>query len=130
MFQMASLVCPLCPTERTSHLNFNLTTFMKHVKLFHSHQPDFSITCGLHGCLRTFKNYRTFQNHVSNFHAGFDTLAVDGGLPGAGSEGDDLELARSLDLVDPTDDSMLSKHNVIEPRVGKTFHWTRYVCSY
>ena len=31
-------------------------------------------------------------------------MAVDGGLPGAGSEGDDLELASSLDLVDPTDD--------------------------
>ena len=69
---MSSLVCPICPPERTSHLKFNLTKFMKHIKLFHSHQPGFSITCGLHGCLRTFKNFRTFQNHVSDYHAGCD----------------------------------------------------------
>ena len=69
---MSSLVCPICPPERTSHLKFNLTKFMKHIKLFHSHQPGFFITCGLHGCLRTFKNFRTFQNHVSDYHAGCD----------------------------------------------------------
>lgn len=68
---MASLVCPICPIERTSHLDFNLTQFMKHIKLFHSHQANFTITCGLHGCLRTFQNFRTFQNHVSNYHAGY-----------------------------------------------------------
>ena len=33
---------------------------MKHIKLFHSHQPSFSITCGLH-------------NHVSDYHAGCDS---------------------------------------------------------
>lgn len=73
---MSSLICPICPPERTSHLKFNLTKFMKHIKLFHSHQPGFSITCGLHGCLRTFRNFRTFQNHVSDYHAGCDNYDV------------------------------------------------------
>ena len=30
---MSSLICPICPPERTSHLKFNLTKFMKHVIL-------------------------------------------------------------------------------------------------
>ena len=57
--------CPICPPEWTSHLKFNLTEFMKHIMLFHSHQPGFSITCGLHGCLQTFKNFPILQNHMS-----------------------------------------------------------------
>ena len=63
-------VCPLCPPERTSHLNLSLTDFLKHVKLLHSHQPGFNITCRINGCIRSFKNFRTFQDHVSAFHRG------------------------------------------------------------
>ena len=38
---MPGLICPLCPYERTSQLNLNLTNCLKHIKLFHSHQPYF-----------------------------------------------------------------------------------------
>ena len=44
---MPRLICPLCPPERTFNLNMNLTDFLKHVQLFHSHQPGFSIHVGL-----------------------------------------------------------------------------------
>lgn len=75
---MPRLICPLCPFERTSHLNFNLTEYLKHIQLFHSHQPSFSITCGLGGCLRTFRNFQVYRNHVSTFHKGDQSLGDDG----------------------------------------------------
>ena len=64
----AQLVCPLCPHERTAHLHFDLTDFLKHMKLFHAHQAGFRVTCGISGCQRSFSNFRTFQNHVSAMH--------------------------------------------------------------
>ena len=38
--------------------------------------------CGLNGFLQTFNNFRTFQNHVSHYHAGYDSyvnVGYDGG---------------------------------------------------
>lgn len=75
LLQMTSLICPLCPVERTSQLNLNLKNFMKHIQLFHSHQPSFSITCGLGGCIRRFTNFQVFRNHVSVFHSGDPLLS-------------------------------------------------------
>ena len=57
---------PLC--SFTSHLKLNVTNFLKHIKLFHAHQAGFKLTCGIHGCQRTFINFRTFENHVSAMH--------------------------------------------------------------
>lgn len=60
---------------------------MKHIKLFHSHQPGFTITCGIGGCQRSFTKFRTFQNHISALHrhqealsntTTFDTPSADG----------------------------------------------------
>ena len=61
----AKMVCSLCPAERTEHLSLNLTSFLKHVKLFHAHQPGFKITCGISDCQRSYTNFRTLQDHVS-----------------------------------------------------------------
>ena len=60
------LSCPLC--SLTSHLKLNVTTFLKYIKLFHAHQARFKLTCGIHGCQRTFTNFLTFENHVSAMH--------------------------------------------------------------
>ncbi len=62
------LVCPLCPRERTSALQLSLREYLKHIQLFHSHQPGFRITCGISGCARTFQNFLTFRCHISAFH--------------------------------------------------------------
>lgn len=105
---MPTLICPLCPYERTSRLNFNLTDFLKHIKLFHSHQPGFSITCGLHGCLRTFKNFRSFQNHVYDYHGGDCTLT--------NHEGDDKEASDDPDDAD--DESCLDGGGFDDHDVG------------
>ena len=89
---MPRLICPLCPPEMTVNLNMNLTEFLKHVQLFHSHQPSFSITCGLNGCLRSFSSFRSFRNHVYSYHGGESSLdlqqTADSGNGGIGDIGD------------------------------------------
>ena len=74
---ISMLVCPICPRELTVGLKFNLTEFLKHVKLFHSHQPNFSITCGVRGCMRSFHNYITFRNHLYMYHSCDSNLSND-----------------------------------------------------
>ena len=57
---MASTLIKTCPYCQFFAPSDQLLT--KHVRLVHSHDPDFRIQC--EQCLRTFKNYRTFQNHI------------------------------------------------------------------
>ena len=63
------LVCQLCPAERALSLPFTLKDYLRHIELFHAHQPNFRITCGIGGCQRTFHNLQTFRNHVSDHHS-------------------------------------------------------------
>ena len=102
------LVCPLCPQQFTAHLHFNLTTWLKHIQLFHAHQAGFRIACGIHACQRTYTNFGTFRNHVYAMHqhqanptSTFDspsgcTVGVDG-YPGASETGMDGYQGAGLD---------------------------------
>ena len=36
---------------------------LNHIRIVHSYDPGFSIQCSNNGCLRTFTNFRTYQNH-------------------------------------------------------------------
>lgn len=91
MASLKDMVCLLCPPTRTSFLHLNFPEYLKHMELFHCHHPDFSITCGVGGCLRTFKNLRTFRNHVSGFHS-------DEGI-------DNLDNTDNIDGIDNTEDT-------------------------
>ena len=64
-----ALVCPLCPLEKALRLPFNTKDYLKHVRLFHSHQPIFHITCGISECQRMFVNFYTFRKHVFDHHS-------------------------------------------------------------
>lgn len=64
-----ALVCQLCPAERALSLPFTLKDYLKHIELFHAHQPNFHIMCGIGGCQRTFHNLQTFRNHISDHHS-------------------------------------------------------------
>ncbi len=58
------LMCTVCSVYRTN----SLSELLSHIRLFHSHQPSLSIRCGIGGCQRTFRNFGTFQNHISIYH--------------------------------------------------------------
>ena len=53
-----ALVCPLCPPELSSRLQFNKTDYLKHIQLFHVHQPNFHIACGISGSERSFRKFQ------------------------------------------------------------------------
>jgi len=61
------LTCPLCSVA--SHLKFSLSDYIKHIKIFHAHNPSFKITCGINGCQRMFTNFGTFTNHMYDKHS-------------------------------------------------------------
>ena len=41
---------------------------LNHIRLVHLSEPGFSIQCSRNGCCRTFKNFRTYQNHLAKHH--------------------------------------------------------------
>ena len=61
-----SVTCTLCRNDL--NIKFNVTEYIQHVRLFHAYKPDFKITCGINGCLRSYRNIGTFKNHVSATH--------------------------------------------------------------
>ena len=63
-----SLKCSLCSVA--SHLRFSVTDYIKHLRLFHVHQPDFKFTCPIDGCQKVYSNIGSFKNHVSARHIG------------------------------------------------------------
>ena len=64
---METITCKLC--SATSHLKLQTKEYIQHIKLFHAHQPDFKVTCGISGCQRTYTNFGTFRNHVYDVHS-------------------------------------------------------------
>lgn len=61
--------CSLC-NEFTAT---SMRSVLRHIGLIHSHEPNFSLTCGIHGCPRTYRNYDSFRKHLARHHA--DALA-------------------------------------------------------
>ena len=56
----ATFSCPYCPEDYLAPSEILLLT---HIRLAHSHEPNFSIQCSWNGCARTFTNFRSYQNH-------------------------------------------------------------------
>jgi len=61
--------CLLCASNNLQVLT-KVSHYVNHLKLFHAHQSNFKVTCGIDGCVRTFTNIGTFKNHVSLLHYG------------------------------------------------------------
>ena len=93
MASFNKMVCALCRSTALS-LQFTLPEYINHLRLFHVNQPNFSIVCGLDGCLRRFKNLGTFRNHVSAHHTNYFN---------ASSDHDASEISNSLTIDDECD---------------------------
>ena len=50
--------CPYCNVGGYS----SFKKLLSHITLIHSHEPNFSITCG--NCSRSFTNFNTFKTHI------------------------------------------------------------------
>ena len=53
--------CPYCVEDDFTAPSEAL--LLTHIRLVHSLDPNFSVQCSFDGCSRTFKNFRTYQNH-------------------------------------------------------------------
>ncbi len=71
------LSCPLCAEFHAPTIQL----LIPHIRLVHSNQPGFCVTCGLDGCQRTFRNMKTFTNHMYQFHMISRTVAIPHQLP-------------------------------------------------
>ena len=56
--------CPNCGIAQFQ----TLKKLLRHIRLSHADQESFSIQCSFEGCKRTFRNLRTFENHIYGFH--------------------------------------------------------------
>lgn len=109
MASVQSLVCPLCPT-----LYYNsLGDYIKHIELMHSNQPNFSVTCGIGGCLRIFKNVRSFRNHVSAYHSKADLVTNNTHADTHAG----LDYEEDSAIGDDHDNSIIDSVNVVSPEV-------------
>ena len=79
---LVELRCSLCTGSGLSVQFYSIGDYIKHLRLFHAHRPDFRVTCGINGCLRSYNNLGSFKNHISFVHnttneAAVETLEVD-----------------------------------------------------
>ena len=57
--------CPCCGRSAKT-----LTDLLRHVRLFHFGTPGFrTLQCNLDGCMRSFKKYAVFRNHIYEYHS-------------------------------------------------------------
>ena len=57
-------VCPICATFEAPSLSFLLS----HLRLVHSNDPRFKITCGLDGCAYTACSFSALYSHIYRKH--------------------------------------------------------------
>lgn len=72
---LRSVTCTLFVDKLS--VKYNVSEYIQHVRLFHAYKPDFKITCGINGCLRSYTNVGTFRNHISAAHYTNDQMYAD-----------------------------------------------------
>ena len=55
------MLCTYCVSRDFAAPSESL--LLDHIRLVHSQDPDFIIQCSHSGCARSFRNFRTYQNH-------------------------------------------------------------------
>ena len=55
--------CPLCVFVAAS-----LSLILSHLRLVHASDPGFNVTCGITGCVRTFKSFCALYQHIYRKH--------------------------------------------------------------
>ena len=103
-----SFYCPYCVKDDFTAPSEVL--LLTNIRVVHSLDPNFTIQCSVNGCNRTFKNFRTYQNHrlthrpTVSTHSDLPDSDFDGHLDGGENVSDeDLEPAVALHLPSSSD---------------------------
>ena len=113
------VTCPLCSGLS---VKFNIADYVKHLRLFHAHRPDFKVTCGINGCLRSYSNLGSFKNHISFVHNTSELVDYAGSSEACVNHeadelaGDDITNDTSSefdsdDEIPTSDENSISSHN-------------------
>ena len=60
---LAMKKCPLCAFEAPE-----ITLVLSHLRVVHSSDPHFAVTCGLNGCATTSKSFTALYSHIYRRH--------------------------------------------------------------
>lgn len=63
MATLPKKLCPLCSFSCPS-----VSLLLSHLRLVHSNDPRFLVTCGIDGCTVTFKHFHSLYSHVYRSH--------------------------------------------------------------
>lgn len=59
-----TFICSYCSSTTGQFTAPSEAFLLSHVRLVHSLDPNFTIQCTRDDCSRTFRNFRTYQNHI------------------------------------------------------------------
>lgn len=90
----------------------NVTTYLKHVQLFHSHQPNFIISCNVGGCRRSYKTYSSLRNHIYEQHSQVSLPEVESN-PDPSSDGTSLS-DHDDDFTPHSDSHCVQQHSTVK----------------
>ena len=57
-----------CCSIRKHFYSVNYSSVLRHIGVVHSHEANFSLTCGVNGCIRNFHNNYSFRKHLKRLH--------------------------------------------------------------
>lgn len=91
----SKITCFLC----ASFAGGSFRDVVRHIGYVHSFEPNFTVTCGLHGCKRQYKNFSAYRVHLYKAHGSVmkDGLAQEEPIP---SLSDLPTSTSSLDVMD------------------------------
>ena len=104
--------CPLCVFFAAS-----LSLILSHLRLVHASDPGFTVTCGLSGCVSTFKKFRALYQHIYRKHGDAGIIqrrrTLDADEPGTSTSfTQDTALSEFCASERTTDVSEAGKHTV------------------
>lgn len=62
--ESSQFTCSICK----SFAAMDYVAVIRHIGSDHSWEPRFRVTCGIEGCMRVYKSYRCFREHIFNKH--------------------------------------------------------------
>lgn len=61
--RFAGKKCPMCSFEAAT-----VRIILSHLRIVHSNDPHFNVTCGVDGCSRTFRTFSALYSHIYRQH--------------------------------------------------------------
>ena len=61
-------VCEICSASRVPFRALSIPLILNHYRRVHGHDPNFQVTCRLHGCSATYKKFEGCKSHLRRHH--------------------------------------------------------------